>query len=149
VKWAASTPNTIENPLFKSITIYTPDYPTNIPDVITFQGVYSPFDIPGEDNTLLYLGADNKLYYPNAGMTINAFRAYFKLEGGLECGQSTSTGINNFVLNFEEETNAIEKGILNIENESDVWHSLDGRKFSCKPTQKGIYINNGRKIVIK
>ena len=32
---------------------------------------------------------------------------------------------------------------------SDYWYSLDGRRLSGKPTQKGIYINNGRKIVIK
>lgn len=25
----------------------------------------------------------------------------------------------------------------------------DGRKFSVKPTAKGLYINNGKKVVIK
>lgn len=29
------------------------------------------------------------------------------------------------------------------------WHSLDGRRLSGQPTQKGVYINNGRKVVIK
>ena len=32
---------------------------------------------------------------------------------------------------------------------SDVWYTLDGRKLSDKPTQKGVYIYNGCKIVIK
>ena len=148
VKWAASTPNTIENPLFKSITIYIPDYPTNITDVITFQGIYSPFDIPGEDKKLLYLGADNKLYYPNAGMTINAFRAYFQLQGDLEC-QSASTGINNFVLNFGGESSIenIPSSFFHLQSEG--WYTLDGRKLSGKPMVKGIYINNGHKLVIK
>ena len=31
----------------------------------------------------------------------------------------------------------------------DSWYTLDGVKLSGKPTKKGIYINNGRKIVIK
>ena len=31
----------------------------------------------------------------------------------------------------------------------DTWYSLDGRKLSGKPTKKGIYINNGRKIFVK
>ena len=31
----------------------------------------------------------------------------------------------------------------------DVWHTIDGRKFQGKPTQKGVYINKGRKVVIK
>ena len=32
---------------------------------------------------------------------------------------------------------------------SDVWYTLDGRKLSSKPTAKGLYINNGKKIIIK
>lgn len=29
------------------------------------------------------------------------------------------------------------------------WFMLDGRKQNSKPTAKGVYINNGRKVVIK
>ena len=29
------------------------------------------------------------------------------------------------------------------------WYSLDGRKYSAKPTAKGLYINKGKKVVIK
>jgi hypothetical protein len=29
-----------------------------------------------------------------------------------------------------------------------VWYSLDGRKLSGKPTQKGLYIHGGKKVVI-
>ena len=32
---------------------------------------------------------------------------------------------------------------------SDVWYSLDGRKLNAKPTTKGIYIMNGKKVVMK
>jgi hypothetical protein len=31
----------------------------------------------------------------------------------------------------------------------EAWYSLDGRKLSGKPAQKGVYINNGKKIVMK
>ena len=31
----------------------------------------------------------------------------------------------------------------------DGWYTLDGTKFSGKPTRKGMYINNGIKVVIK
>ena len=31
----------------------------------------------------------------------------------------------------------------------DSWYSLDGSKLSGKPTKKGLYINNGKKVVIK
>ena len=29
------------------------------------------------------------------------------------------------------------------------WFSLDGSKLSGKPTEKGVYINNGKKVVVK
>jgi hypothetical protein len=29
------------------------------------------------------------------------------------------------------------------------WYTLDGRRLNGKPTKKGIYINNGRKVVIR
>ena len=35
------------------------------------------------------------------------------------------------------------------EDVSDSWYTLDGRRLSGKPTKKGVYINDGRKIVIK
>ena len=31
----------------------------------------------------------------------------------------------------------------------DIWHSVDGRRLNGKPASKGIYINNGRKVVVK
>ena len=32
---------------------------------------------------------------------------------------------------------------------SEAWYTLDGVRLSGKPSTKGIYINNGKKIVIK
>ena len=52
---------------------------------------------------------------------------------------------------WKEFTNIWPAGIRLIKNEtksSDRWYSLDGREIK-QPTKKGIYINNGKKIVIK
>ena len=40
-------------------------------------------------------------------------------------------------------------GTVSLEYDSDEWYSLDGRKLNGKPTKKGLYINNGNKIIIK
>lgn len=42
-------------------------------------------------------------------------------------------------------------GILGVRTEaerSDAWYSIDGRMLTGKPTTQGIYINNGKKIII-
>ncbi len=36
-----------------------------------------------------------------------------------------------------------------MDNGSDAWYTLDGRRLDGKPTQRGIYINNGKKVAIK
>ncbi|MBR6091910.1 MAG: hypothetical protein IKQ09_03750 [Bacteroidales bacterium] len=44
---------------------------------------------------------------------------------------------------------SIENGKWKIENEVDVWYDLNGRKLDGKPIQRGIYVNNGKKLMIK
>ena len=47
-------------------------------------------------------------------------------------------------------TTGIEDSISDSPNgqTNDGWYTLDGKKLSEKPTQKGIYIYNGRKVMI-
>lgn len=37
----------------------------------------------------------------------------------------------------------------NLKVQSESWYTIDGRKLSGKPTTKGIYLHNGKKIVIQ
>ena len=47
------------------------------------------------------------------------------------------------------ETTVIDNLELTIENSDDAWYDLNGRKLSKKPSRRGIYINNGKKVVNK
>lgn len=120
-------------------------------DMVTFTGIYAPVIIGSEgDNTKLFLGGNNVLYWPNATMTIGCQRAYFQLNSGLKAGDPAS-GINKFVLNFGDDPEAT--GISLTSHlpplTSDFWYTLDGRRLSGKPAAKGIYIHDGCKVVIK
>ena len=46
---------------------------------------------------------------------------------------------------------SIDNGQLTIDNEAGAWYDLQGRKIANgqKPKAKGLYIVNGRKVVIK
>ena len=47
-------------------------------------------------------------------------------------------------------TLGIDASLVNREEvNSEEWYSLDGRKLQGKPAQKGIYIQNGKKVIIK
>ena len=150
VKWEATTPDHIENPVFKGMTITSTEPIDATCDDVTFHGIYNAYSTGGADNTMLYLGADNKLYYPNADMTIGAFRAYFILNDLIAGAPANS--INNFVLNFGEEKTGVREvtevnGVKEVIDNS--WFSIDGRRLNGKPSRAGLYINNGKKIIVK
>ena len=33
--------------------------------------------------------------------------------------------------------------------DSEAWYTLDGKRLNAKPNTKGIYVNNGKKVIIK
>ncbi len=146
----AATSSDVVNPVFRDVDFFSDEIYTSVwTEMLTFRGIFSPFAISGEDRSLLYLGADNTLYYPNAAMTIGAFRAYFELADGLTAGDPAS-GIRTFVLNFDgEETGIREINASTPSNLSNPWFSLDGRRLSGKPAHGGLYLHNGRKVLIK
>ena len=155
VKWNATTPNYVENPVFNNVTISNANNPVET-DVVDFVGTFSPYDIFTEEKTNLYLGADNKLYYPAGenltSFTVNAFRAFFQLKNGLTAGEPTAPelGIKAFVLNIDDR----ETGIEEVQGsefrvQASGWYSIDGRKLEGRPKSKGIYLFEGRKVLIK
>ena len=159
IKWA-NTSETIEDPIFTGVTISNATTPVET-NCVDFVGTYSPIDIFTEDKTNLYLGADNLLYYPSGedmtSFTINSFRAYFQLKNGLTAGVPISPEqhpIKAFQLNFgDEETGILEittpSNLSDLSNPSNLFLTLDGRRLSTRPVTPGIYINRGRKVVIK
>ena len=152
VKWASGTD--IVNPVFTGVTIIKT--PVKIETAfVDFVGTYSPVNIYTDEKTNLYLGEGNKLYYPtDAGFQVNAFRGYFQLKG-LTAGEPTNSnqaGVRAFKLNFGD---GEATGIISVHdsgftvNGSDAWYSLDGRCLSGRPSRAGVYINKGKKVVIK
>ena len=39
--------------------------------------------------------------------------------------------------------------VNSVEVNSEKWYDLNGRRLQQKPTQKGVYLNNGRKVIIR
>ncbi len=149
VKWPTEGAN-ITNPVFTGVTIKNESTSVTSEDGnVSFIGTYDPDSYVGVDKSVLFLGTDNTLYYPSgaASTSIKAFRAYFQVELG------DAPGVKSFVLNFGEDDDAT--GIISIESEKQTngndaeWYDLNGRRLGSKPTQKGIYINNGHKLIIK
>ena len=117
---------------------------------VTFVGTRASKTFEEEDKSVLYLSYHNRLYYPLAGTTINAQRAYFQLTG-IEASSPSQGGVKEFILNFgEEDATSLSEELRVKSEEFDAatgWYTLDGRKLEKKPTDKGIYIVNGKKVL--
>ncbi|MBQ7495585.1 MAG: hypothetical protein IJT75_07575, partial [Bacteroidaceae bacterium] len=114
-----------------------------------FLGTFAPIDFTEDDRTVLFLGAANTLCYPTASAHIGAFRAYFQLGNDLTAGDPATGGdIKTFKLNLGD---GDATGIRTTDSTDsvDAWYTPDGRKLDKQPTKAGLYINGGRKVVIK
>ena len=99
------------------------------------------------DKSYLYFGANNKLLWPDQNVTLGACRAYFKIG---ENNAVNAKGFTRFVIDFGEETTAIHDAEVIMQNgNADAWYTVDGIRLSGKPSKKGMYINNGKKVVVE
>ena len=118
---------------------------------VNFIGYYDAFDIDTPDNDdIYYMTANNQLKYTGNKRTLKSCRAYFQFS------ESILSATRDFVLDFGDD-DKVTTGIGEVTDSSlfthhsslSEWHSLDGRKLDKKPTAKGVYIQNGRKVVMK
>ena len=91
------------------------------------------------------MNSNNQLTYTLKERTLKACRAYFLFAANEE-NQAL-----DFTIDFGEEANGIEEiaGPKTSSASSSAWYTIDGRHLSTPPTTKGIYIQNGQKVIIK
>ena len=144
IRWTSGEP--LVNPTFEGVTVKNANVKTNsiTTDYVTFTGTYTPTALVKDDVTNLYLASGNKLYYPNVdGFKVNAFRGYFKVDDS-----AAAMGLNITTDLGDGSTTRIQ-GLEKAGSELDSWYTLNGVKLDGKPTQKGVFIHNGKKVVIK
>ena len=139
IKWGSG--NNVTNPTFNNVIIVGDAASSVGNGGVTFVGTYDPVPFTKDDKTKLYLGADDKLYWAGAeNFQVNAFRAYFIL--------SDPNAARQFVLNFGDEASGVSE-IVNSKSSNGKWFDLQGRNLGSQPSKAGLYINNGKKIIIK
>ena len=97
----------------------------------------------------LFLSGGN--FYYSKGLTkMKAFRAYFDFYDVLTSVVDGSAGAKiGLVINDGETTSLNEELRMKSEEFGEGWYSIDGMKLNGEPKKKGIYIKDGRKVVVK
>ena len=152
IKWAPGAD--IANPLFNGVLINnnTNNFKST-DETISFLGTYSMTSFDTEVTDILFMDSGSQLKWPLPGATIGACRAYFQLASG--------SPAKSFVLSFSDDNDDEPTAIASLEtanSQSSIVngvYDLQGRKINAQSSMfnaqlpKGIYINNGKKIVVK
>ena len=156
IKWEDG--DNIVNPVFNGVTITGDfvDYDNGASGDyrVRFFGIYNSTTLAANDKSCLYFGANNKLLWPDQNVTIGSCRAYFKIG---ENDAVNAKSITGFVIDFgedgEEATGineaAADSSLFTPHSSLSEWHTVDGSRLSGTPAAKGIYIHNGKKVVVE
>ncbi len=130
----------IENPTFKDVVI-TASQPIEVGnETYKFVGVYSPKTFAEEETgTSLFLTADTQLFNPIANTTMKGMRAYFIVP---------VSEANAAKITLDSDETTIKDISTDKEETADAIFNLNGIRLNGVP-QKGVYIKNGRKFVVK
>ena len=81
--------------------------------------------------------------YVKNDLTLPANKCCLKITSG----NSFEQGSRSITIVFDETTKITNTNLTNLTNGD--WYDLNGRKLNGMPTKKGVYIMNGRKVVVK
>ena len=138
--------NTNEEKTFVLVTCNDPDLAITVAD--EFIGTLSAKEFTEDDMAAAEFYVCNGLEFikvRGAGR-LAPKKAYLKVNGN---NAPLSIPFRRSIDGNGEGTTSIDASLVNSEEVNSVWYDLNGRRLQGKPSQKGIYIKNGKKIVVK
>lgn len=133
----------VVDPTFADVNdyVYSYTHPTRT-TYVDFEPTLGKKTITLIPEDVLMMTTEGKLVHPSNLGDIKGYRGYFVLH-------EAASQARAFVINFGDgETTEIDATLVNSEIVNSDVYDLQGRKVT-QPTNKGIYIQSGRKVIIK
>jgi uncharacterized protein YjdB len=137
--------NTNEEKTFVLVTCNDPDLDITVAD--EFIGTLTAKEFTEDDMAAAEFYVCNGLEFikvRGAGR-LAPKKAYLKVNGN---NAPLSIPFRRSIGGEGEGTTSIDASLVNSEEVNSVWYDLNGRRLQGKPSQKGIYIKNGKKVVV-
>lgn len=144
VKPAANVDFSADGKEFAGVDLSTASATPTPTTYVNFIPTLGKTEVTGDVKDILILNTSGTLVHPSAVGNMKGFRAYFVMH-------DAPAGARAFVINFGDgETTGIQP--IRMENgttPAEGTYDLSGRRIQGQPTQKGVYIQNGKKVIIK
>jgi len=178
LSWPPTGIAPVEDPVlvFSGVTITSTEpeavtFSNDLGDPCQFVGQYSPFEINDGTATegfhsnvnnideILFLATTTATHstvlgYSQSPRVLRPCRAHFYVPAVITESGDEPVAVRSVTMNFGDGTDAT--GVVELKNSrieelnsDDGWYSMDGRRLQGKPAQKGVYIHQGRKIVVR
>ena len=108
-------------------------------NMLAMRGCYSPLVASADGAKRYRLTADGELQRLAAGSVVAASQAYFQV--------GPAANVEKIVVGFGNEADGIIAPGATL-RKAGTYYSIDGRQWNGKPMRHGVYIVNGRKVVI-
>ena len=133
----------VVDPTFEGVDLTAASASPDNTTYVNFVPTLGKTTVTGDSKDILILNTAGNLVHPTATGEMKGFRGYFVMH-------EAAAGAREFVIDFGDgEISGIQLiENTNRTNDTNVY-DLQGRKLDGKPTQKGVYIVNGKKVVIK
>ncbi len=133
----------IVNPVYSNITLCAQADRNIESDNYKFVGTYSPTDIFSEDHTNRFLKSDGYLYYPESEDKgrLKGIRAYFEVPDDSSVKVFIEDDFSTMIESMPEVNKTTDTNVYSISGQH-VGNRLEG-------LSRGIYIVNGKKLIIK
>ena len=133
----------VVDPTFEGVDLTAASATPTATTYVNFVPTLGKTAVTGNMNDILILNTSGTLVHPSAAGNMKGFRGYFLMH--------EAANARAFVINFGDgETSGIQP--IRMENgttPAEGTYDLSGRRIQGQPTQKGVYIQNGKKVVIK
>ena len=155
LEWQTTTASEVVSPVFPNVTLKTSEVAertvTSNDGKVQFVGTYAPVQLTGQNAANLYVGTDDLIHIPLEHHEVGAFNGYFLIDLGSGMGKPGTDRVEKIVMNIAGGGDVLRVITITVpQNLKDgAWYDLQGKRYVSKPTQRGIYIMNGKKIIIR
>ena len=111
----------------------------------TYEGIYAPTVLELNNQKIRFIGSGNKLYYPTTSNPMRAFRCFFTLP--------SDNAASNVTLNIDDDGVATAISATEVQGlftSTNKVYTITGQYVGNNvPQEKGIYLIDGKKILVR